>query len=218
MRLTPPASLFCCLSLFLTIYVSASARVGETQDEFEKRILQPDLGKFMPKEKFADPNRELEVARQQPFNTARAFFPENIRERRYWKSAVPNMLSNENGWKIHVFFLDNKSVMEAYQRISEPLNEFEIRIILEANQGTSEWHRVEDDLSASQTSAIGCDYQLVDQSLRAKVSGNWLIVYSVTLDNYVKDQKRIADNERANEAEERLRRQQRTAPSTTSGF
>lgn len=216
MRITTPAPVFFVCFGFAAIL--APARVGETQEEFERRLLQPSMGKFIPRERNPDPAREQETMRQQPFNAARAYFPEGLRERRYWKSAVPNTLSNDNGWRVYVFYQDNRSVFEAYQRVGDTLNEFEIQNILRANQGASEWQRVEPDSLEAKASIIGCDQRLADDSLRARVVGNWLLVYSSKFDNQIKEQLRQASENKTIQNEERLRIQQLTAPASTAGF
>jgi hypothetical protein len=217
MHFATPLPLVCVL-ISLIAAIPASARIGETQDEFEKRLLQPSVGKFVMREKNPDPAKEEEILRQQPFNEVRIHFPPGIRERKYWKSAVPNVLSNEDGWRVHVFFDENRSVLEAYQRVGDSLNEFEIRNILRANQGTSEWRKIEADSLESRASAIGCDYQLADGSLRARVVNGWLLVYSAKLDNRVKEQLRIIEEKRASQQDERVRSQQVSASGSTSGF
>jgi hypothetical protein len=198
--------------------IPASARVGEPQEEFERRLLQPFVGKFVPREKNPDPLKEEELLRQQPFNDVRIYFPADTRERKYWKSAVPNVLSNENGWRVHVFFHENRSVLEAYQRVGDVLSEFEIQNILRANQGSSEWRRIEPDSLEARASAIGCDYELADGSLRARVTAGWLLVYSVKLDAHVKEQLQGLEEQKVRQQKERLRNQQISAPGSTSGF
>jgi hypothetical protein len=207
-----------CLLACLSAVTFVQARVGETQDELERRLFQPAIGKFLPREKNPDPYKEEEMLRQQPFNQVRPYFPAAARERKYWKSAVPNVLSNDNGWRLHVFFQDSVSILEAYQRVGDTLSEFEIQNILRANQGSSEWRKVERESLEAQTSVIGCDYQLADGSLRARVVGNWIMVYSAKLDSYVKEQVRIASENKNLQEEERSRLQQLTAPSSTAGF
>jgi len=217
MRFVTPAFLVCALSWSMSP-TPAEARIGESQEEFERRLLRPDVGKFLPRERNTDPIREAEMLRQQPFNDARAHFPAGTREGKYWKSAVPNMLSNDNGWRVHVFYHENSSVLEAYQRVGEVLSEFEIRNILTVNQGGSEWRRVEPESPEAKASAIGCDYQLVDGTRRARVVGNWLVVYATSLDEHVREQARIQAENRARAHRERLRQQQEAAPGSTSGF
>ncbi|WP_162525139.1 hypothetical protein [Rariglobus hedericola] len=212
-----PAPVF-FVTLGLILCSSVFARVGETQEEFERRLLQPSVGKFVPREKNPDPAKEEELLRQQPFNDVRAHFPVGTKERKYWKSAVPNMLSSENGWRLHVFFQDNCSVLEAYLRVGDTINEFEIRNILRASQGTSEWRKIEPDTLEAKASAIGCDYQLADGSLRARLVGNWLMVYSAKLDSYVKEQIRLIEENRARNMDERTRNQLLSAPGSTAGF
>jgi hypothetical protein len=215
----PPTPLsLACLLAWLSVASFVPARVGETQDDLERRLFQPAIGKFLPREKNPNPYHEDELVRQQPFNQVRAYFPPSVRERKYWKSAVPNVLSNDNGWRLHVFFQDNVSVLEAYQRVGETLSEFEIQNILRANQGASEWQKVGRDSLEAQMSIIGCDYQLADGSLRARIVGNWLLVYSVKLDAYAKEQVRLASENQNLQEEERSRLQQLTAPSSTAGF
>lgn len=217
MRFTTPLPLACVvISLFSTSI--ASARVGETQEEIERRLFQPSVGKFLPREKNPDPAREQELLRQQPFFEFRHLFPSSIREGKYWKSAVPNMLSNENGWRVHVFYHDGRSSLEAYQRVGETLSEFEIENILRAHQGASEWLKVEPDSLEAHASAIGCQYQLSDGSLRARVLNGWLMVFSTRLDTYVKEQQRMLLENQSTQQGERLKQQQATASASTSGF
>jgi hypothetical protein len=198
--------------------ISCQARVDETQDDFERRLFQPFVGKFIPREKNPDPVKEEELVRQQPFNEVRVHFPAGIRERKYWKSAVPNVLSNDNGWRVHVFYHENRSALEAYQRVGDTLNDFEIQNILRANQGDSEWQKVEPESLETKASAIGCNYQLANGNLRAKVIGNWLLVYSAKLDAHVKEQQRIMLENLTAQQSERIKHQQTTAAGSTSGF
>ena len=217
MRFTAPSPL---ISILISLAAPAitSARVGETQEEIEHRLFQPFVGKFVPREKNPDPAREQEMLRQQPFFEFRHLFPASIREGKYWKSAVPNMLSNENGWRVHVFYHDGRSALEAYQRVGETLSEFEIENILRAHQGASEWLKVEPDSLEFRASAIGCQYQLSDGSLRARIINGWLMVFSSRLDAYVKEQRRMLLENQTTQQSERLKQQQASASGSTSGF
>lgn len=217
MRFVTPLPLACVL-LSLVPSLPVSARVGETQEEFERRLFQPFVGKFIPREKTPDPFKEAEVLRQQPFNDIRELLPPGIREGKYWKSAVPNVLSNDDGWRVYVFYHDNRSAFEAYQRVGDVLSPFEIKNILRANQGDSEWQQVEPDSLETKASGIGCTYQLADGSLRAKVVGNWLMVFSTKLDAHVKEQQRINMERQIARQRNRLKRQESTADGSTSGF
>jgi len=198
----------------------AQARIGETQEEFERRLLQPFVGKFIPRDKNPDPARDEALRLEQPFNEARIYFPADIKERKYWKSAVAQQLSNENGWKLHVFFSENRSVLEAYQRVGEELSEFEVTTILNASQGDSKWVKTTDDSGATGAapSALGYDYERADGKQRARVRGAWLMVYSTEFDRVLQGQRRAAEASAAVEAEERRKDRQKRAPETTAGF
>ncbi len=215
---SPTPALLILFALGVAGLTPASARVGETQSEFDARILRPDVGKFTPKRKNPNPAKEDELLRQQPFNAVRIYFPEGTRERKYWKSAVARMLSNENGWNVHVFFLENHSVLEAYLRIGDTLNEFEIQNILRANKGESEWRMIDNDSDESRESPLGCDYALADGSLKARVTGNWIMIYSTKLEAHVVEQLRLKRERQSIEESERLRRLQSSAPDSTAGF
>jgi hypothetical protein len=200
--------------------VSVHARVGETQDVVERRILQPNLGKmfFKPRDRdtpAAERERQREE-REQPFHAVKTFFPADTKEGIYWKSALANQLSNENGWKVHVFYLGGRSVLEAYRREGQGLNEFEVRALLAANRGASSWKRVSSE--GGGVNGIGYEYELEDGSLRAKQQGNWLMIFSTRLDTYVVEQQKVAKELRDRETEKLKLEQQSKAPESVMGF
>lgn len=216
----PPrgAATFVLISLLLA--VSAQARVGETQDVIERRILQPNLGKmfFKPRDRdnpAAERERQREE-REQPFYAAKAFFPADTKEGVYWKSALANQLSSENGWKVHVFYLAGRSVLEAYRREGQGLNEFEVRALLAANRGASSWKRLSSE--GGGVNGIGYDYELEDGSMRAKQQGNWLMIFSTRLDTYVVEQQKVAKELRDRETEKTRLEQQSKAPESVMGL
>lgn len=198
---------------------SLHARVGETQAEVERRLLQPNVGKlfFRPKDNDRrEAERRAREERAQPFNDARAFFPAEAREAIYWKSALASQLSNDNGWKVHVFYVGGRSTLEAYQRVGEGLNEFEVRALLMMNRGSSVWKKVASE--GGGTNGIGHDYELEDGSLRARQQGNWLMFFATRLDTYVIEQQKIAKEAKDREDELRRQEQQNKAPESVSGF
>ena len=204
---------------------AALARVGETRDVIERRIMQPNLGKafFRSKDKdkdgreARDAERErLKEEREQPFNDARKFFPPDTGEGVYWKSALAGQLSNDNGWKVHVFYMGGRSALEAYHRVGENLNEFEVRALLAANRGSSSWKKISSE--GGGTDGIGYDYELEDGSMRAKQKGDWLMIYSTRLDNYIIEQQKIAKELRDKEKERLRVEQQGKAPESVMGF
>lgn len=197
-----------------------SARVGETQDAVERRLLQPSLGRlfFQSKEKEtpAMERARLKELNEQPFNEARKFFPAESKVAVYWKSAIAKQLSNDNGWKIFVFYTAGRSVLEGYNRVGEDLSEFEVRAILAANQGGSSWRKTSGP--GGGVNGIGYDFELEDGSLRAKQKGNWLMIFSARLDEYVIAQQTLAKETEAKEAALKKIEQQKTAPVSVIGL
>ncbi|MFA6960238.1 MAG: hypothetical protein WC205_05775 [Opitutaceae bacterium] len=212
------ASALLLLGSIMTL--SLHARVGETQGVVEGRLLRPNLGKtfFKQKEKEgpATERERLKEEREQPFNDAKKFFPADTDERIYWKSALANQLSSDNGWKVHVFYVAGRSVLEGYRRVGEGLNEFEVRALLTANRGASSWKK--NSSEGGGTKGIGYDYELEDGSLRAKQQGNWLMVFSAKLDAYVVDQQKTAKDIRDKESERTKLEQQSKAPESVMGL
>lgn len=197
-----------------------SARVGETQSDVERRLLQPSVGKLFFKPKDKD-NKEAERQQQredrdQPFSAFKDFFPEDTREGVYWKSAVSSHLSSEDGWKVHVFYTAGRSVLEAYRRTGEGLSEFEVRALLSFNKGNSTWKKHKKE--GGGTDGIGYDYELEDGSLRARQQGNWLMIFAIKLDNYVMDQQKAAKILSDQEKAKKLLEQQGRAPESVAGF
>ena len=199
---------------------SLHARVGETQDAIEKRILQPGVGKLYPrvgdsttKDKEKDRFKKRE---DDPLKDVRLFLPGDTREVLYWKSAVAHQLSGDNGWKIDVFYLGGRSVLEAYKRVGDSLSEFEVRGLLSIHRGNSSWKKNSSD--GGGVNGIGYDYVLDDDSLRAKEDGNWIIIFSTNLDNAVMQQQQIAKTQSDQLKEQQKRDQALKAPESISGF
>ncbi len=102
---------FLTVAVFSCSGLPAFARVGETQEVIERRILQPNLGKLFFRAKDKDKNpRDAERDRlreeqDQPFNDVKKFFTPDTREGVYWKSALSAQLSNDDGWRVHVFYM-----------------------------------------------------------------------------------------------------------------
>ena len=158
----------------------------------------------------------LKELSEQPFNETRKFFPADSKAAVYWKSAIAKQLSNENGWKVYVFYIAGRSILEGYNRVGEELSEFEVRAILAANQGDSSWRKT--SASGGGVNGIGYDYELEDGSLRAKQKGNWLMIFSARLDEYVITQQKIAKDTEVKEAALKKIEQQKTAPESVIGL
>ena len=219
---TPP-SLARALLIFLIGAVppaSLLARVGEPQEAVERRILQPGVGHFYIPAKAKDPRvaerERAKEARELPFAEAIHFFPSESKVMLYWKSAVANQLSNDNGWKVIVYYASGRSMLESYNRVGEDLSEFEVRAILAANRGNSSWKKISNE--GSDTTGIGYDYELEDGSLRAKQKGNWLVIFAARLDEYVIAQQKIAKDQEEKDAALQKIEQQKKAPESVIGF
>lgn len=218
-----PASISAAV-LSLCLISPLCARVGETQADVERRMLQPNLGKTFFRSKPDDPREERERAkeeREQPFYEVKKFFPAEKKEGIYWKSAMSTHLSPDNGWKVHVFYIGGRSTLEAYRRVGESLNEFEVRALLGMNRGGSSWKRVErkeGEGRGGETGGIGYDFELEDGSMRAKQKGDWLMIFSTRLDTYVVEQQKLAKELRDKENEKLKQEQQAKAPESVMGF
>jgi hypothetical protein len=199
---------------------SLGARIGETQGDIERRLLQPNLGKLFFRNKDKD-NKENERQQQreekeQPFNAVRECFPADSREGVYWKSAVSSHLSNDDGWRVHVFYVAGRSALEAYRRMGPSLSEFEVRALLSVNRGNSSWKKIKQE--GGGTNGIGYDFELEDGSMRAKQQGNWFMVFSTKLDNYVIEQQKTAKTLADQEAARKRIEDQNKAPESVAGF
>ncbi len=203
--------------------------MGETQDVVEHRILQPNLGKAIPRPKESksprEENERLKEEQAQPFYNAKKFFPTDTKEGMYWKSAIGNQLSSENGWKVHVFYVAGRSSLEAYHRVGDSLNEFEVRALLAVNRGSSSWKKVsgttvggDDKSTDGGTDGIGYNYELEDGSMRAKQKGDWLMIFSTRLDKYVIEQQKAAKELSDRDAARLKTEQQGKAPESVQGF
>jgi hypothetical protein len=198
------------------------ARIGESAAEVEQRFTQPDKGRIyrFPKDM---PERERErLLREVPIRQYDHLLPkEGWEEVIYWKSAIDGQLDREDGWRVHVFFYNGRSVYEAYRRVGPSLNEFEVRAILNFNRSGQTWRRLEGEAVKASESLLGYTFELGDPAtplLRARQQGEWLIIYHATLDARLNESKRRWDESEAVRREGERRRQAETAPASVDGF
>lgn len=219
--------------LCAVVSTCAQARVGEPQAAIERRLLAPGVGKLLtlgeidgprgPRTANPGPGQRPEASEasrrrpsEPPHRRFERLFPAGARERAYWKTALARQMSVDDGWQVHVVYLGDRSTLEAYQRVGEALNEFEVMALLAVNRGGSSWRKVEKEASAK--SALGYAYELEDGTLRARQQGNWLLIFSNRLDEYAAE--RLAE-EKAREAleqEQMKRLQQQKAPESVAGL
>lgn len=204
----------------------AHARIGDTEAQMDARILQPGLGKNFSWPK--DMRRgELErIQREMPTGPFAYLLPgeaDGWREQIFWKTAVRGQMSGGDGWRVHVYYLKGRSVLELYKREGAKLNEFEVNGLLAVVRGGQAWRKVEGkkDPKAAGDTVIGYDFELGDDgegTVRAKQQGDWLMIFHKRFDDYLIERKARWDaNEDLRKAEERTRNQQ-TAPASLEGF
>lgn len=202
--------------------VSAEARIGDSVDQMNGRMLQPDLGKFFTWPKEMEERARERAIKENPIMAFANFLPtaaEDWREQIYWKSAMRRQLSNEDGWRVHAYFLRGSSVLECYRRVGNALNEFEINALLTRVRGNQTWRKV--GRKENKETLLGYDYELGEggqESLRARHQGDWLIIYHKRLDDMLVARKAKWDaTEEKRKAEERVE-QERGAPVSVEGF
>ncbi len=202
------------------------ARIGDTPEQMAARMLQPNLGKNFTWPKDMNPREREKALKENPLEAFAHLLPTSVedwREQIYWKSALSQQLSTENGWRVHVYFLKGRSVLELYRRVGMPLNDFEVNAILARLRGGQSWRRAtkEETKAAEAESVIGYEYELGDAegaSLRARRQGDWMILFHKRFDDYL-----VARKERWNETEglrkaQQASEQERAAPASVEGF
>lgn len=202
-------------SLFCLPVVSSVARIGDTPQQMDGRILRPDVGRYFSPRGMNE--RELnQYQRDLPTTAFSRYLPTDMREMVYWKSALRRQLSNDDGWRVHVHYWKDRSVLEAYRRVGEPLSEFETNALLSLSRGAQTWHKVEKDKAGD--TVIGYDYELGEDGLRARVQGNWLLIYLTRFDKMLVERKKEQDALDDSEKERKRLEQQQKAPESIEGF
>lgn len=201
---------------------AAEARIGDTPDQMSARMLQPNLGKNFSWPRDLDPKERERQQREHPLTPFQHLLPtsaEDWREQVFWKTALHRQLSNEDGWRVHVYYLKGRSVLELYRRVGSPLNDFEINAILSRMRGAQTWHRVEK--KDNKDTVLGYDSELGEagaEALRARRQGDWLIIYHKRLDDYLAERKARWDETEAARKAEQAAQQEKLAPVSVEGF
>ncbi|WP_157836929.1 hypothetical protein [Geminisphaera colitermitum] len=208
--------------LFLALGVAmaaswAQARVGETQDQLERRMLHEGLGKVFSMPKNASERERERLEKENPLSGLRSYFPEGAKEVVYWKTSVKQRINADEGWRLYVVYYRGVVVLEGYRRVGTKLSEFEINAILQRNRpGDTPWSKVPKD--AVKESALGYGYELTKAEadfLRAKVQGDLLLIYNTKFDMLLFE-KRKEQNERDREQDRET--QQKKLPDSIEGF
>ncbi len=198
------------------------ARIGDNIDQMNGRMLQPSIGKFFSWPKDMDERAKERALKENPLYPFASLLPtaeDDWREQIYWKSAMSKQLSNEDGWRVHVYFLRGSSVLECYRRVGNSLNEFEINALLARVRGNQTWRKI--PRKENGETVLGFEYELGEngqESLRARRQGDWFIIYHKRLDDLLVARKAKWDAlEEKRKAEERAIHE-KTAPVSVDGF
>lgn len=209
-------------SAFLAGALIAEARIGDSPEQMAARMLQPDLGKFFTWPKDMSERERQQVIREHPTAPFAHLLPEKGAEWRediFWKSALRRQLSNEDGWRIHVYYLRGQSVLECYRRVGQRLSEPEVHAILNLIRGNATWRKV--DAKPGANTVIGYGFELGEPGqgvLRARQQGDWLMIFHRRFDEFLLERKKVWDaEEEKRKAEERAEQEQR-APISVDGF
>ena len=90
------------------------------------------------------------------------------------------------GWDLHVLYVEGKSAVEVYKR-SQAMTDYELNQLLTLQAQGSFWKRVDKKAKAESEeppppSAFGYEMELDDGSIRAKKTGNGLMIFDARLD------------------------------------
>lgn len=206
------------LSGLLIFASAASARISDTPQQMDARILRPDVGRYFSL-RGLDAREQNQLLRDLPVTEFASLLPPDSRELIYWKSAVGRQLSNVDGWRVHVYYWKNRSVLEAYRRVGPGLNEFEVNGLLNLHRGGESWRKVDKKgPQPKDDTVIGYDYELGEDGLRARVRGNWMLIYLTRFDKLLVERKKVQDElADAEQAKKRLEDQSK-APESIAGF
>jgi len=191
---------------------TSHARVGESRNELEGRLLQDRTAVKVP-------SRQVEALlmhRTVPYRWIYEYLPSGSEHELYYKPADDNRASTTDldvefpdGWMLHVIYYKGQSVFEAYRRNGSAMSSFEEEGILMRHKNGSHWSRVGE--RGVTDSAIGYNFERADSGLRALKRGEYLILYRPEFDLGIKKQ---ADEAQA-EAEALAKE---NAPDSLQGF
>jgi len=198
------------------------ARIGDTPEQMAGRMLQPDLGKNFSWPKDMSERDRQQMLREHPTTPFTHLLPPkggDWREDIFWKSALRRQLSNEDGWRIHVYYLKGQSVLECYRRVGERLSEAEVNAILNRFRGGATWRKTE--VKPGADSVIGYGFELGEAGngvLRARQQGDWLIIFHRRFDEYLLERKKLWDAAAAKRKDEERKVEEERAPVSVEGF
>lgn len=177
----------------------AEARIGESRESFERRVLSN--GGILFKKDEESSSRQ----KSGPYASYMQYLGSSTDVRVYFKSDDGSQPTQSDvaggalgsGWEVHVLYVGGKSVLELYKRIGS-ITEYEMNALLAILGGGGYWKEPEpaasSDVALSSEkdepppSAFGYDFVRSDGEVRAKKSGTGLMVFQKQLDEYLAKQ------------------------------
>lgn len=192
------------VSLFLFLSAPMEARIGESQESIERRLLAS--GGIVYRDDQVKSNR----SRGLPYRKYLDFLPEETEVRIYFKSSdgrKPKSSDMEegnmsSGWDIHVLYVRGKSVLEVYKR-SQSMTDPELNLLLTLLGQGSYWKKVKPNPEDTESppSAFGYTMLRSDGMVRGKSLGSdRLMVFDVAFDVGLAEMEIADDLERAPES------------------
>ncbi|MGC6504987.1 MAG: hypothetical protein ACON39_00245 [Coraliomargaritaceae bacterium] len=192
-------SFFC--GLFVWLNPSVEARIGESRDSLERRLL--NAGGIVYRDDVVESNRR----RNMPYMKFLEFMPDSTDLRIYYKTIdgrKPKSSDMEEqrvhpGWDIHVLYVRGVSMLEVYKR-SQPMTDPEMKLLLATLAQGSYWKKVDKTATeeAEGDSAFGFDMERHDGKVRGKKIGQTTVmIFDSALDIRLAEMRVEDDQERA---------------------
>lgn len=196
------------------------ARVGESRSSLEGRLVRSQLAVPYPDDRIMSKAKDNRV----PYRHVVDYFPEDCQHAIYYKKTgndkpIPAEIAiserqqrrNEEvypeGWELHVVYLRNTSIFEAYRRNGQGgFEEVEVMALLDLS--ANNWQHAQDP---KEPSVIGYQYVTEDGKLRARRYHDTVIVYMKELDVACEKRRDAVIGERAEEIK-------KTLPAELNGF
>lgn len=207
---------------FVAGALALEARIGDSPEQMAGRMLQPDLGKYFTWPRDMSERERQQALRDHPTTPFAHLLPpkgSEWREDIFWKSALRRQLSNDDGWRVHVYYLKGQSVLECYRRVGQRLSEPEVNAILSRLRGGSTWRRVEG--RPGEDTVVGYGFELGEPGsgvLRARQQDDWLIIFHRRFDEYLLERKKLWDADEEKRRAEARALQEERAPVSVEGF
>lgn len=191
MRLISYFSVACLLAILL-LTNPLDARVGESRSDIESRLTAAGGIQYRDRAIVSNRSRGMPYTRYMQYLDTMGTFEI------YYKTfdgtrAKPSEIEVKNrnpGWELHVFYANDRSVMEIYSS-TEEITEYELNQLLAFNSGGAYWEKASKEAiqeAAENTedprpSAFGYNFERSDKRLRASTGNkSTLLIMSADFD------------------------------------